>query len=253
MRRKSSWGELLQQEHSLFTPLRAAAVDGWCHLIIWLCLCLTLASTDIPSYPSFRPLQEFFPTSWKRIFPLSESHSLETHIYLLIMVYLSQGGSAIQSYQDSVLPVVAYGFAAFLVNPCRASHQICIIPWNICWETLTNVPDYCITLIPASCRQEQEAEQNKKASLQWGSTDTIVPVCRGIQQQSVGNPLPKASPANSEAWCRQSNGKSNPHGKLSIQDLLGSCVLSLHLERNLMGRNMSCRRITVCIKATFVA
>lgn len=142
--------------------MRAAAADGWCHMIIWLCLCLPLASTDIPSYPSFRPLQELFPTSWKRICSLSESHTLETHIHLFIMVYHSQDGAEIQSYQDSVLPMIAYGFAAFFINPCRASHQICIILRNIFWEMLTNVPDYRITVIPKSCRQEQEAEQKRK-------------------------------------------------------------------------------------------
>lgn len=163
MRRKSSWDELLQQEHSLFTPVRAAAADGWWHTIIWLCLCLTLASTDIPSYPSFRPLQEFFPTSQKRICPLSESHTLETHIHVFIVVYHSQGGSEIQSYKNSVLPMIAYGFAAFFLNPCRASHQIRVILRNISWEILTNVPDYRITVIPKSCRQGQEAEQKKKS------------------------------------------------------------------------------------------
>lgn len=62
-----------------------------------------------------------------------------------------------------------------------------------------------------------------------------MPVCRAIQQQSVGNPLPKASPSNSEAWCHQSNGKSNLHGELSIQDLLWTCVLSSALGQKLNG------------------
>lgn len=83
-----------------------------------------------------------------------------------MMVCHSQGGSEIQSYKNSVLPMTAYGSAAFFINPCRASHQIRIIPRNIFWEMLTNVPDYGITVIPKSCRQEQEAEQKRKASLQ---------------------------------------------------------------------------------------
>lgn len=79
-----------------------------------------------------------------------------------------------------------------------------------------------------------------------------MPVCRAIQQQSVGNPLPKASPSNSEAWCRQSNGKSNLHGKLSIQDLLWSCVLSsafgekLNGEKHVVQKNHSLHKSHFC-------
>lgn len=58
---------------------------------------------------------------------------------------------------------------------------------------LTNVPDYGITVIPKSCRQEQEAEQKRKASLQWSSTDSIVPVQR-----------------HSAAVCRKSTSQSQP-------------------------------------------
>lgn len=79
-----------------------------------------------------------------------------------------------------------------------------------------------------------------------------MPVCRAIQQQSVGNPLPKASPSHSEAWCRQSNGKSNLHGKLSIQDLLWSCVLSsafgekLNGEKHVVQKNHSLHKSHFC-------
>lgn len=79
-----------------------------------------------------------------------------------------------------------------------------------------------------------------------------MPVCRASQQQSIGNPLPKASPSNSEAWCRQSNGKSNPHGKLSIQDLLWSCVLSsafgdkLNGEKHVVQKNHSLHKSHFC-------
>lgn len=81
------------------------------------------------------------------------------------MVYHSQSSSEIQCYKNSVLPMLAYGFAAFFVNPRRASHQIHIILRNIVWEMLTNVPDYRITVIPKSCRQGQEAEQKKRKPL----------------------------------------------------------------------------------------
>lgn len=64
--------------------------------------------------------------------------------------------------------------------------------------------------------------------------------------------LPKASPSNSEAWCRQSNGKSNLHGKLSIQDLLWSCVLSsafgdkLNGEKHVVQKNHSLHKSHFC-------
>lgn len=72
-----------------------------------------------------------------------------------------------------------------------------------------------------------------------------------IQQQSVGNPL--AKPSNSEAWYHQSNGKSNLHGKLSIQDLLLCCVLSsafgekLNGEKHVVQRNHSLHKSRFCV------
>lgn len=113
----------------------------------------------------------FLPTSGKRICPLSESHTLETHVHLFIMGYYSQGDSEIQSYQNSILPVIAN---AFFVNPYRALHQVCIILRNIFWEMLNNVPDYGITIIPKSCRQEQEAEQKRKP---LSSEVPLIPLC----------------------------------------------------------------------------
>lgn len=74
-----------------------------------------------------------------------------------------------------------------------------------------------------------------------------------IQQQSVGNPLAKISPSNSEAWYRQSNRKSNLHGKLSIQDLLLCCVLSspfgekLNGEKHVVQRNHSLHKSRFCV------
>lgn len=71
--------------------------------------------------------------------------------------------------------------------------------------------------------------------------------------QSVGNPLAKTSPSNSEAWYRQSNGKSNLHGKLAIQDLLLCCGLSsafgeeLNGETHVVQKNHSLHKRHFCV------
>lgn len=80
-----------------------------------------------------------------------------------------------------------------------------------------------------------------------------MPLCSAIQQQSIGNPLAKTSPSNSEAWYHQSNGKSNLHGKLSIQDLLLCCVLSsafgekLNVEKHVVQKNHSLHKSHFCV------